>query len=70
MTKVRVDDTPMRGYGKWMRAEHNPSDGKRGFLSYYIYEVPDDVAVEMIAKGAKEETEEVMLSEVKTRRPC
>ncbi len=56
MTRIRVEGKPKRndalyGYGKWLLAEHNPSDGKRGFTTYCIYLAPDDVAIEMLAKG-------------------
>lgn len=66
MIRIRVEGKPKRndalyGYGKWLLAEHNPSDGKRGFTTHCIYLVPADVAEEMLAKGAKrEEAEEVM----------
>jgi len=52
MTRVRVDDKPMRGYAKWLLHEHNESQG-RTMVAWLIYEVPDDVAVEMVIKGAK-----------------
>ncbi len=63
MIRIRVEGRPTQndalyGYGKWLLGEHNESDGKRGFTTYCIYLVPDDVAAEMIAKGAREDIQE------------
>ena len=54
MTRVVVDGKPMRGYAKWLLHEHNESRG-RVMVSWYVYLVPEDVATEMVAKGAKVE---------------
>ena len=53
MTRLVVHDKPMPGYNKWLLHQWSETDGKRGFTTRYIYEVPDDVAAEMIRKGAK-----------------
>ena len=55
MHRIQVDNAPMLGYGKYMLAEYNQSVGRK-MVSWYIYEVTDEVADEMIAKGAKEES--------------
>ncbi|MEA3224365.1 MAG: hypothetical protein U9Q07_00315 [Planctomycetota bacterium] len=52
MTRVVVDNKPMRGYAKWLLAEHNESRGRQ-MVSWYVYEAPDNVAAEMISKGAR-----------------
>ncbi len=57
MTRLRVDGKPKRGdplygYAKYLPSEYNESHG-RAMTSWCIYEVPDDVAAEMLAKGAK-----------------
>lgn len=44
----------MDGYAEWLRAEYNESRG-RAMVSWYIYEVPEDVAAEMLKKGAKKD---------------
>ncbi len=56
MIRVRVDHKPKRGdllygYNEWLLAERYVTDGKRGWSTCCIYEAPDDVAAEMIAKG-------------------
>jgi len=52
MTRVRVNDKPMRGYAKWLLHEHNESQG-RAMVAWYIYLVPEDVAAEMVTKGGE-----------------
>lgn len=52
MTRLRVDGKKMRGYGKWLLAEYNESRG-RAMVSWYIYVAPDDVARQMLRKGAR-----------------
>ena len=58
MTRVVVDHKPERGdplYGyatKWRPSECTTSKG-RVQTTTYLYTVPDDVAAEMIEKGAK-----------------
>ena len=61
MTRIRIDGKPMRGdplygYDKYLLAERNVTDGKRGWTTVRIYLVPEDVAAEMIAKGAKRDS--------------
>lgn len=57
MIRLRVEGKPQRGdplygYAKWLRAEYNESRGRQ-IVTWYIYEAPEDVAREMIEKGAK-----------------
>ena len=53
MNRLVVYGRPMRGYANWLLHEWHDTDGDRGFDSRYFYLVPDDVAAEMLKKGAK-----------------
>lgn len=46
-----VSDKPLRGYRQYLRAEYNLSDEHRRINSYYVYDLPDPVAVELVKSG-------------------